>query len=307
MLNLLRADLFRTLRSTSFWVWTGVVVVLLAFVVAMLNWVASPEFAQMVNASISDESIQTMTPDERADALVEAGEAMQEMNALNDKVLDSLTASWSNTFLDGGLLGIAGICFVVIYLLADFKHGFIKNLPMDRRGRTRYYASKLVYVALIQAVFLLVCAVFTSLFFAIGGFTYAHADTVSEIALWLLLTWLTTTTYALICCVLAWAVRSDAIGTVAAVVIGGGVLGAFLQSLLGYLGSAMPFFAELSRWLPVDNLALLRHGAEGLFASTGNQSSFGLPLWGHVIMIAVLYIAVSCIVTLLVCRKRDIR
>ena len=67
MCNLFRADLFRMVRMRSFWVCVAVSVALMLTVAGCLNWVASPEFAHMVNDSISEESLQGVSEADRAE------------------------------------------------------------------------------------------------------------------------------------------------------------------------------------------------------------------------------------------------
>ena len=49
MFNLLKSDFYRLVRRGDFWVFTAVLVVGISACAALLSWVASPDFAVMVN------------------------------------------------------------------------------------------------------------------------------------------------------------------------------------------------------------------------------------------------------------------
>lgn len=307
MCNLFRADLFRMVRMRSFWVCVAVSVALMLTVAGCLNWVASPEFAHMVNDSISEESLQGVSEADRAEMQADVDEALQEVEPLNDKVMESLTDTWASTFMDGGFLALIGSLFAGIFLIMDFKGGFIKNLPFDRRGRIRYYAEKLIFVAFIQLIFLVICAVFSTLFFGIFGFSYEIQDSASGIVLWLLLVWLVCTAYAFIVACVTWAIRSEALSTVVVVVVSSGVVGAFAKQLMYYLGTMLPVFAYVPQWMLVSTFSDLRAGAPALMDAGTEGVASMMSLAGHAALVACICIAVGAVVALVFCRKKDLR
>lgn len=306
MLNLLRSDLYRTIRSPFFWVITAILIAVAIAAAALMSWISSPEFAQMVNSAITEEDLAAMAPEERAEVMADLESATSELEPLNGKVLDSLTSTWASMFLDGGLLGLMGSLFVVIFLLADFKGGFVKNLPMGRTGRIAYYAERIVFIALVQAFFLLACTAATTLSYAAFGFSYEQADSAGGIALWLLLAWLVAVAYALIVACLSWAVRSEALSTVAAVAVSTGMVGAFLTQALLYFGRVVPMLAIVPQWLPVSAISDLRHGAAGLAALDPGYALAGAPVSVHAAVVTLVVIVIMCAIILAACRRKDV-
>lgn len=305
MFNLLRSDAYRTVRSPFFWVICTIIVAVMFAIVGLMSWLASPEFAQMINDSVTEQSMH-LDAEKRAEAQSELDESMAELQTLNNKVLSSMTAMWSASFLDGGFLGLMGSLFVVLYLLADFRKGFVKNLPMGRQGRWRYYAEKVAFIALAQAFFLMLCAVSSTVAYALFGFSYEHADPIGGMALWLLLAWFVCVAYALIVACLCWTLRNEAVGAVAAVAVSSGMAGAFLTQLLLYAGRVVPVLGAVPQWLPVSAIADLRQCAEGLGNANPDYLFAQMPLWGHALMISLLASAVMCAIAFVGCRRKDV-
>lgn len=307
MFNLFRADLYRMVRMRSFWIFIVTSIALMVAVAGFLSWVASPEFAQMVNDSITEESLAGMSEAERAEALADADEALEDIETLNTKVQESLTYTWANTFLGGGALGLIGSLFAGIFLIMDFKRGFIKNLPLDRKGRMKYFGEKLLFVAFIQLIFLAVCAVFATLSFQMFGFTYEVVDPMPGILLWLLLAFMTCTAYAFIITCITWISRSEVLATTSIIVLSSGMFGAFLGQLLGYLATMAPFFGDVAQWIPVDSLSHLYGGAQVLAQPYGQGIFASMSVGCHVAIVSGIYIIVMAAIAMLVCRKQDIR
>ena len=292
MFNLLKSDFYRLVRRGDFWVFTAVLVVGISACAALLSWVASPDFAVMVNERAADNA--GLTAAEQVEAQADLDESMAEMAPLNDKAMDSLTHTWAQTFLTGGMLGVLGTALAALFLVSDFEHGFVKNLLMSRRGRRIYFAEKLVFIALIQAIMLGLCASVTTASFAVAGFTYEVVGTPGELALWLGLAWLLSCAYAFIAAVVTWLTRSKWLGTVLA------------AGLCSGLAPALPWLGTVPPWLLHGCTQLLANGAATLLAVDAALPVPGLPVWGHVLLVGGLWAAMCVAVTMAVCRKRDI-
>lgn len=305
MINLFKSDFFRVVRSPFFWVLTAVVVAVIVSCAGILSWIASPEFAHMVNEQAMENDPQGMIAVEQADVQGD-GLVVPEDKPLNGKVLESITVTWGNTFLNGGLLGLIGSLFVALFLLADFKRGFAKNLPMDRRGRRAYYGEKVGFVAVSQAFFLLVCAAASTASYAAFGFSYEHADSVADVALWLLLAWLVCVAYALMVACLSWAFRSDALSSVASVVVSSGIAGVILTQVLMRAASVVPALGQIPQWLPVSAISDLRGGAAGLASTDAGFSFLQVPAAAHAAVVTLLAAAVMCVIVFAACRRKDI-
>lgn len=307
MFNLCKADVYRMVHMKSFWVCIMVSVALMVTIAGIMNWISSPEFTVVVNESISDEHLAGMSVEEQENARSEASADLAEVEPLNDKVLSSLTDTWSNTFFDGGFLGAIGSIFVVIFLMRDFQGGFIKNYPLDRRGRFVYFGEKLVIVALIQAIFLLVCAAVTAVAFWAFGFTYETQDSFGGILGWLGLVWLVCTAYGFMLTCLTLLIKSEALSTVVAVMVPSSILGSIMVTVLNYFGVSFPILNQVPQWLMVSTYGNLRGGAAGLTNAVGEGVFAALPVWSHVVILAAIYMVVMAVLVLTVCRKQDIR
>lgn len=307
MFNLCKADVYRMVHMKSFWVCIVVSVALMVTIAGFMNWISSPEFTAVVNESVTERQMEGMSAEEQAEMQAQASEGLTELEPLNEKVLPSLTDTWLNTFFDGGFLGVIGSIFVVIFLMRDFQGGFIKNYPLDRRGRFAYFGAKLIVVALIEALFLLICAAVTAVAFWAFGFTYESQDSFGGILGWLGLVWLVCTAYGFMMACLTLLVKSEALSAVVAVLVPSSILGSIVVTVLNYFGVSFPILNQVPQWLMVSTYGNLRGGAAGLTNVVGEGVFAALPVWSHVVILAAIYMAVMAVLVLTVCRKQDIR
>lgn len=283
MLNLLKSDFFRIVKGKMFWGYSIVCVASVFAFAAMLAWFCTPEFAQMVN------------------------DGVEQQQALNSKVMASITSNWAECILDSSVLGIIGSCFIGIFLISDIKSGFIKNLSFDRKGRRRYFAEKLILVGIMQAFFVILLALATTGAFAVYGFTYETANTPSEIALWLLGAWLIATAYGCITACICWAVRTEWSAVASALCVSSGIAGVLIIRLTSMLSTAFPVLSGAHNWMLAGCIATMREGAVGLLTPNANLPIPALLPLGQTILVPLLYIAVCVIITFAVLQKRDVR
>lgn len=306
MFNLLKSDLYRMVRRIDFWVYAGVAAVLMILVACMLSFFASPEFANMVTESV-DRGVQSLTEEQRTELTQDLDESLKEIEALRAKVMPSLTSTWSQAFLSGGLLGILGSVFIAVFLSRDFKSGFVKNLVMDRRGRWAYYGEKLVFVALVQAIFLAVCAAFSTLGFALFGFTYEVSESVADVALWLALSWLVSCAYTFLTACVVWLTQQEWLSVLWAVLISSGMIGAFLVQVALMLSRAIPVFAAAAEWTLAGSVASIGKGAAYLLTPNSELWLPGMLPVVQVLIVCGLMLVAGIAVTFAACRRRDIR
>ncbi len=315
MFNLLKSDMYRIVRSKTFWVFSGLCVVMMVGVAAMMAYFSSPEFAAMVNENLVQHA--DLTVEERAEAQVELAEAqadLAEAQVLNGKELHSITAMWASNFLNGGFLGIITSALVVLFLVRDLKSGFIKNLNMSRTGRVRYYAEKLVVVALLDAFFLALCSVCSVVAFTAFGFTFQVGEGAGAVALWMLLAWLAMFAYSCLAACVAWLTRSEAISITFSVIVCSCMAGAFLVQLSLLLANALPVFEAFQNWTIVGGVSALTQGANALFVQDPGDIVSALYPWGEavlapwwqILLADILYVAIACIIVFTVCRKRNV-
>ena len=305
MLNLLRSDIYRLARQMQFWVLAAITVTLCVLGAVMLAWVSSPEFTAYVN-DVAAEQMGEMSADERAVIERDLQEAAAESQALSERELPSITQTWAQEFLAGGFLGLMGSIAVVLFLTSDFRGGFVRSLVMDRRGRVRYYAEKLVLVALMQAVLLLLCAASCVAAFAAYGFTYQVGDSPADVAVWLALAWLISCAYAFITACVVWIARSEWVGTACAVLVSGGIAGGLIAALFELLSAAVPWLADATYLTLHGCVQLLSAGAGELMHPAAATLILGLPPVGDILLVTFASVAVCAAVVFGVCRKRDV-
>lgn len=306
MFNLLKSDLYRLVRSKLLWGYLIVAVALYFLVAGMGAFVASPEFAHMVveaddapAASAPSAPDAAMDPADQEDILADA-------ETLGGMEMTSLSSTWSQTFFSGGFLGVMSSALAVLFLFRDFDHGFVRTLPMGRRGRWRYYGEKLILSALITAGFTLFSAAFTTIAFAAFGFSYLGQNAVGELALWLLLVWLVATAYCFICNVIMWMTRTKWMGPVAAIAISSTMVGSFLVAAAEIFKPAFPALQDLCALLPVGAAKLLSPGAQGLLAAGQGTLAPWLCPAAQIAATALLWLVVFAIIALTACRRRDL-
>ncbi len=264
----------------------------------MLSFFASPEFANMVTENV-DRGVQSLTEEQRTELTQDLDESLKEMEALRAKVMPSLTSTWSQAFLSGGLLGILGSVFIAVFLSRDFKSGFVKNLVMDRRGRWAYYGEKLVFLA--------VCAAFSTLGFALFGFTYEVSESVADVALWLALSWLVSCAYTFLTACVVWLTRQEWLSVLWAVLISSGMIGAFLVQVALMLSRAIPVFAAAAEWTLAGSVASIGKGAAYLLTPNSELWLPGMLPVVQVLIVCGLVLVAGIAVTFAACRRRDIR
>ena len=74
MFDLLKSDLYRTIRSRLFWGLTVLIAVMMLLIAGVLHWIASPEFSVMVNQAVLEQG-EELTFEERAELEADLAEA----------------------------------------------------------------------------------------------------------------------------------------------------------------------------------------------------------------------------------------
>lgn len=223
------------------------------------------------------------------------------------RTVDSPVAMFGDMLLSGGLLGGLVGLVVALFFASDFSTRFVRNLPMDRRGRTTYYLERLVLVALVALGFLVVGCLVSLAAIVAAGFVFTEMDTVGDLAVFLGLSWLCLTAYGCLTAVVVWMSRSAGVGIAFALLVATGIVGSVVGALLENLGMAMPMLATLVPWmlssctntvtsLPVPALLAMPESASMLAISPAVQ----------VAIVGAFWVAVSAAVSLGVLRKRDV-
>ncbi len=300
MFNLLRVDLYRLIRSRYFWVITAIAIAFLVFIAMFLNWLASPEFTQVVNESIAQNEQASVSG-------IDSGSPSEgdEIESLNSKIMSGFTYDCGQMFFASSLVGILGSLLAALLILSDFKKGYIKNLPMDSRGRRSYFTEKLVMVAFLQAYLIAVCALTSFLSFLALGFSFETIEPLGDVALWLFLVWLYSTAMAYLVSCIAWLSRSEAVSSATALFLSSGILGVIALQIIGSLANVFPMLGQIPQFLLASVRMELSNGAPDLWNVCTGEAFLAMPIWAHALIVCIAFSLIATIVSWALCRNRD--
>lgn len=306
MFNLLRVDLYRLIRSRYFWVITAIAIAFLIFIAMFVNWIASPEFAQMVNESVAqNEQVSEAALDNGSPSDSGSPNEGDEIASLNSKIMSSFTYDCGQMFFDSSLVGILGSLLAALLILSDFKKGYIKNLPMDNRGRRNYFVEKLIMVAFLQAYLIAVCALTSFLSFLALGFSFEIIEPLGDVALWMFLVWLYSTAMAYLVSCIAWLSRSEGVSSATVLFLSSGILGVIMLQIIGALVNVLPVLGQIPQFLLASVRIELRNGATGLWGMCAGDAFITMPIWAHAIIICIVFSLIAAIISWALCQKRD--
>lgn len=222
------------------------------------------------------------------------------------RTIEAPTFMFGDMLVSGGFLGALVSVVVALLLASDFSTKFVRNLPMDRRGRVAYYGGRLLLVAVVALYFLAVGCVLSLAAFTAAGFTFAALDGAAELLVFLGLSWLCLAAYGCLTAVLVWLTRSAQAGVAFALVVATGIAGTVVGSLLQNLGAAVPALAAVQPWLlstcmnhdlalPATSLLLPAEGAV-----------WAIPVGVQVALVGAFWITASAVLALSVLRRRDV-
>ncbi|MEC4273589.1 hypothetical protein VJ923_10500 [Adlercreutzia sp. R25] len=343
MFNLLKSDVYRLVHGKMLWVATAVLAGCIVLCAAMMHWVSDPQFlcdAAQMSATVTvgeadeldaaaDEAAREMAEaaaeggegeDDGAtvggsasfEALLEFGDPSSlsaadfEETSREMRTIEAPTFMFGDMLVSGGFLGALVSVVVALLLASDFSTKFVRNLPMDRRGRVAYYGGRLVLVAVVALYFLAVGCVLSLAAFTAAGFTFAALDGAAELLVFLGLSWLCLAAYGCLTAVLVWLTRSAQAGVAFALVVATGIAGTVAGGLLQNLGAAVPALAAVQPWLlstcmnhdlalPATSLLLPAEGAV-----------WAIPVGAQVALVGAFWVTASAVLALSVLRRRDV-
>ena len=275
------------------------------FVAGMMAFVASQDFEDVIVASL--EATDDMTPEEKAQELADFSDSIAAARELSEKELPSVIDTWNNVDLGGGFLGIIVSVFLGLCLVRDFRSGFAKNLPMDRRARFAYFGEKLVYALIVQVFFLALGAVVTWAAFLLCGFSYAVVNSIAEMALWLAMALLLSFAYALLTAVVAWLSRSEWVTVCWALLVSSGFVGALVIQAAQAVTRLWPWLEALPYWTLRGNVVALGESGPWLLAPNAAYPIPATTPAGQIVLVSLVVIAAAVVLGMTVCRKRDIK
>lgn len=212
MFNLLRMDLYRMKRGRSLYVCLGLLIFATAVTYGLI-WLMSAPQGQSIAIRIG-----MLTAEE--------GEELKSML----EGVDSLIM-FRQIGLDGGLYNLIFGIWVMLFMCMDYQSGFVKNIMALHRNRWCYIGSKLLTAAIVDIVYLLLQYMFSLLMNAILGNMVPYTN-VWDVLFYISWAWLLTTAFAGLMIMICICTRSVAAGTLAAVLLGSGVIVVPLERIL---------------------------------------------------------------------------
>ena len=138
MLNLLRMDLYRLMRSKAFYICLGFLLTTVFLCYGMLFLVGTPKG-------------QETAPKIGMGALVETGGDTSILDVMD--FIEMIRKSC----MDGGAYHLVFGILTAIFVCTDFHSGFVKNIMTLHRKRWKYVSSKLLTMGIADLFYLAVC------------------------------------------------------------------------------------------------------------------------------------------------------
>lgn len=228
MLNLLRMDLYRMLRSKSTYVCLACLLATIIVCYGML-WLVGTQQGQQVALSIG------MFGEEDVE---EAG-GMQAMYAELSGVLDGVDTlvMLRQSDMNGGMHSLVFGVWIILFVCMDYQSGFIKNIMALHKNRWSYVGSKVLTAGLLNLVWLVLQLGFTILLNFLFGNMVPYTR-VGSLLFYLSWVWLLTTAFAAMMILVSIWTRSVAAGALTAVLIGGGAIQMMLYGILNNFHAA---------------------------------------------------------------------
>ena len=216
MFNLLKMDLRRLFRSRSFYIMLCVTAALLLTMVATISAVTDPEKLDALKNT----------------GVVVTGGSSEDMQ---EELRGMTRLDFVHECLGSGFLLLLTGIGVTLFVYSDFSSGFIKNLCFARPRRWEYVLSKVLLAGAYSGV-LTVLGVLASLVSAILFGFRLEASPIGDILRYAFWMWLPNWAFGLMGLGLVLLTRGSTLGIILAVVSGGGLTAAILQSVCHRFG-----------------------------------------------------------------------
>ena len=210
-----------------------------------------------------------------------------------------------DSVVSGGMLTLIVALVATLFCAQDFTTRFARNLVMDCRGRVRYYGEKIVLVGVLAAFFLAVVSLTSVASFAVAGFTYEAANSLTDLLAFFGLTWLVIFAYGCSAAVIVWISRSAGAGVAWAIVVCSGFLGAAVGQVLLSLAVVAPWLGALEPWLLSSCVQDLGAFAGALLGTPAAAPLTMVPVAVQVLIVGVVWAAACIALALTALRQRD--
>ena len=295
MVNILRMDLYRLLRSKSLWICLGITVALAAMTIGVLGLLTNADFMQwaqssgatvssasnsVVNIGVNGNS--TMSTEEITQSIVQAQEAISS---------SSLLTMTGTTLVNGNALAIMFTIFLSIFLASEFESGYSKNVFTVQPNRIAFLGARLVEIVLTAALFTAVSLASVALVGAIAGLSFAPTSA-ADLLLWGTLVTLVLSGFGMAIALIIWLTRKVAAGIIGDVVLVTGMLVMMVQALL----SLFPALSHLSDFTLYACMSAL---GRGLYVDGGLSVA-------HIAGVGLAFVIVYAALSAVALKKKDI-
>ena len=214
MLSLMRMDLYRMRKGKAAYICLGIILATIALVYFLLFLMLTPG-GQVIAGKLGMMDI----------AEVEEAKALfQEIN---------LMLVFRQSCTDGGFFSLVISVYFTIFVCADFKNGFIKNIMSIHVNRWKYVGSKMLSFAILDIIYLAAAYLFTFLVNLIIGGSVPFTK-LSSVLFYMAQAWVLTMAILALTMVVCMLTRSIAAGILTAVLVASGVIVTILNALLGF-------------------------------------------------------------------------
>lgn len=287
MFNALHMDVYRLVRSKSFWIALAILVVVILFATFSIWFMSTPAFAQMLQAAESAGASIAISSGSGFEQ--DISESLSLVQAF--KGMDTLMYLGSLLLQNGGALLLPIVIIVALFVSVEFETGFAKNVFTTKLSRLSYFFGKALSVLIITIVFYVVSCAAALLSAAAAGFALAATPLV-DVLVWSALVILAIWALSLLISLLVWFFRSKVAAVVTGILITAGLVGMIISGIL----SLLPSLTFLGKYTIMSSLTTLGQGMVGM------ESGDIIRVFCVCVVFLVLYSA-GCILTL---KKKDI-
>lgn len=213
MLNLLRMDLYRIRKSKSTYICLGILLATVALIYFLFFLMFLPNGQEIAL------KMGMMTFPE----MKEAKDMFQEMDIL---------VVFRQACMDGGFFPLVLSVLFTVFICADFKNGFIKNIMSVHINRWNYIVSKILAFGIVDLIYLAVIYLFTFLLNLLIGGLIPYTS-FSSVLFYLIQAWALTMGMLALILLVCMFTRNITVGILTAVFVASGAIVTILNFVLG--------------------------------------------------------------------------
>ena len=214
MLNLLRMDLRHMLKSKSFYICLGILIVTTLFTFILFSVLVNPELLQI---AIDNDF-----------AIIRGYSTNDIKESFGD--LDMLNLFHQGNISGGILVTMTGI-ITTLFVCSDFKNGFIKNILAAHENKWNYILSKMLVISIINFFYIAFTFLLSLFANAVTG-NYFIYNNFNDTFLYIITIWMLCNGLCSLVLFICIAKRSEGAGIGGAIIFGSGLAMMILNLLL---------------------------------------------------------------------------